>query len=194
MRTNAFLLFCFASLLLSGCATSKTGTMGPVGGEFVDNSQPNASSGASVTVLYGTDRVPEAGTVVRFGGTQGNLTWGSCEVRIPPQHCRGEVERPSWCQLEFSDNPQKDFVLKNVSIMTAADFAARLSKGDPGETFLFVHGFNVTFKDAVFNTAQIAYDLRLDRPPLLYSWASKGKLEQYMADANTVQNTLPRFR
>jgi esterase/lipase superfamily enzyme len=41
---------------------------------------------------------------------------------------------------------------------------------------VFVHGFNTTFEAALFRTAQIAYDLKFDGAPFLYSWPSKGQL------------------
>jgi esterase/lipase superfamily enzyme len=39
---------------------------------------------------------------------------------------------------------------------------------------LFVHGFNVTFDDAMRRTAQVAYDLAFDGPAVAFSWPSQG--------------------
>ena len=41
------------------------------------------------------------------------------------------------------------------------------------EAFVFIHGYNVAFDDAIYRTAQIAYDLSFDGPPILYSWPSR---------------------
>src|SRR5207302_2856729 len=38
------------------------------------------------------------------------------------------------------------------------------------------HGFNVTFVDAVYRTAQISADLHFSGAPILFSWPSQGAL------------------
>jgi esterase/lipase superfamily enzyme len=42
------------------------------------------------------------------------------------------------------------------------------------ETFVFVHGFNNSFEDAVKRTAELWYDLDFPGPPIAYSWPSRG--------------------
>ena len=41
---------------------------------------------------------------------------------------------------------------------------------------VFVHGFNTSFEHALYRTAQIAYNIKFDGAPFLYSWPSKGAL------------------
>ncbi len=48
------------------------------------------------------------------------------------------------------------------------------------EAFVFVHGFNVSFENAVRRTAQIAYDLNFDGTPFLFSWPGGGGLLSYL--------------
>ncbi|MEZ5935993.1 MAG: alpha/beta fold hydrolase [Alphaproteobacteria bacterium] len=40
--------------------------------------------------------------------------------------------------------------------------------------FVFVHGFNVTFEEAAWRTAQMAYGLAFDGAPMFHSWPSRG--------------------
>ena len=50
----------------------------------------------------------------------------------------------------------------------------------PKQVFVFVHGFNVSFENALRRTAQIAYDLNFDGAPFLFSWPSgDGMLELF---------------
>jgi esterase/lipase superfamily enzyme len=42
------------------------------------------------------------------------------------------------------------------------------------EALLFVHGFNVTFDDAVPRAAQISYDPAFGGPTIVFSWPSQG--------------------
>jgi esterase/lipase superfamily enzyme len=50
------------------------------------------------------------------------------------------------------------------------------------QAFVFVHGFNVTFAEAARRTAQIAYDLKFEGAPIMYSWPSAGSLTAYLRD------------
>jgi esterase/lipase superfamily enzyme len=45
-----------------------------------------------------------------------------------------------------------------------------------------VHGFNVSFENALRRTAQIAYDLDFDGAPFLFSWPSRDSLLSYASD------------
>ena len=47
---------------------------------------------------------------------------------------------------------------------------------------VFVHGYDTSFDNALYRTAQIAYDLRFDGAPFLYSWPSGGAVVSYPYD------------
>lgn len=56
------------------------------------------------------------------------------------------------------------------------------------EAFVFVHGFNVSFENAVRRTAQIAYDLNFDGAPFLFSWpGGNGVLSYLYANADSAR-------
>ena len=50
-----------------------------------------------------------------------------------------------------------------------------------GEALVFVHGYNVTFENALFRAAQIAYDTKFSGPVFLFSWAGRELIGGYMA-------------
>jgi len=54
---------------------------------------------------------------------------------------------------------------------------------------LFIHGFNVSFEDAAYRTAQIAYDLRFDGVAMMYSWPSAGSAQDYLHDEATIDQS-----
>jgi esterase/lipase superfamily enzyme len=70
--------------------------------------------------------------------------------------------------------------------------------------FIYVHGYRVGFDDAVFRTAQIAYDLGVPRAedgviepfgtPFLYSWPSAGQLKDYAYDQEKARVAIRRLR
>ena len=58
-----------------------------------------------------------------------------------------------------------------------------------------MHGYNVTFADAVRRTGQMDYDLDFLGPAILFSWPSEGRLDGYFPDEATIEATehLKRF-
>jgi esterase/lipase superfamily enzyme len=74
------------------------------------------------------------------------------------------------------------------------DLALAVERSSRKEAFVFIHGYNVSFEDAVYRTAQIAYDLQFKGAPILYSWPSESRLLGYPVDANNAEWTASRLR
>lgn len=132
-----------------------------------------------VRVYYATDRnyTGLSEQAKKYGTERSEVTYGECLVTIPAlRHRVGGIERPALLQLELSENPQYHVILQNVQVLTKDEDLERIKnrvntyKGK--KAFVFVHGFNVTFEDAVQRTAQMAYDLKFAGAPILYSWPS----------------------
>jgi esterase/lipase superfamily enzyme len=51
-----------------------------------------------------------------------------------------------------------------------------------GHAFVFIHGFNVKFRNAAFRAAQLKTDMNFDGPVFFYSWPSNGKTSDYFSD------------
>lgn len=66
------------------------------------------------------------------------------------------------------------------------------SSGKP-EALVFVHGFNVSFVEAVYRCAQIAWDIAYKGIPILFSWASRGAVLDYGYDRNSALIARSRF-
>jgi len=47
---------------------------------------------------------------------------------------------------------------------------------------VYVHGFNNSFDDSVYQLAQIAYDSGADAAPILFTWPSRGSIFEYGYD------------
>ena len=47
---------------------------------------------------------------------------------------------------------------------------------------VFVHGFNTAFTDALYRTAQIVWDLQHNGLAVLFTWASRGDIIDYLYD------------
>lgn len=182
-------------------ATSETVVVTAGGGR---ESKPRAPKNyATVRVFYATDRRPSGSRepTYFFGGQRAIdeiMSYGFCQVSIPRDHRMGVLEAPSVLKLEFRENPEKHVVLLSVTERSYDGFFTALSKrvvrSKGKEAFVFIHGYDVTFEDAVRRTAQLSYDLAFDGAPILYSWPSQGCVSCYSADEATVEWTTPHLK
>jgi esterase/lipase superfamily enzyme len=158
-----------------------------------------------VPVFFGTNRKledqdertsHEGHKIATFSGKDSEaLRLGHAIVTVPKDkdvRRLGEIPRPDsvlGIQLRKED-PRRDFTLLRIDVLPKDRFLAAVktrldrSKEFERQALVFVHGYNVTFDDAVFRTAQIAYDLGFDGAPFLYSWPSNGGMFDYLYDRN----------
>ncbi len=133
-----------------------------------------------------------------YGNGRGQLELGTCRVSVPKDHRVGELESPNVLHLEFREDPERHVVLLGVHPLTDATFYAELrecvEKSPQKGSFVFVHGYNVGFEAAVRRTAQIAYDLKFQGAPIVYSWPSQEGLLSYAVDENNVTWTVPHLK
>lgn len=133
-----------------------------------------------------------------YGNERGTLEVGVCDVTIPPRHREGAVESPSILRLEVQADAARHVTLRRIEPLGDEAFYSQLqtavSASPRGELLVFVHGYNVTFDDAVRRTAQIAFDLRFAGASVCYSWPSQGGLLKYTVDETNVAWTAPHLK
>ncbi len=165
-----------------------------------DTRDPNLSY---VRIFYSTDRelTTLAGLPPAYGpgrSTDGELHYGECEISIPKTHKQGRLESPSIVRLEFSPNPQKHIVLASIESLEEEAFLKNVSDAvaasETQDAFVFVHGYNVKFEEAARRTGQIAFDLNFVGAPILYSWPSNGRAEEYTFDETNAQWSQDHFK
>ncbi|MEO0752936.1 MAG: alpha/beta fold hydrolase, partial [Pseudomonadota bacterium] len=105
------------------------------------------------------------------------------DVSVPPTHTPGNIEWP-----DGPPDAATDFVMTGSQVyQTAAQMIRAMRKGSSGkETLVYVHGYNVTFSDAVYRFAQIRTDFDLVDDGLVYSWPSAGDVRGYAYDRDSV--------
>ncbi len=114
-----------------------------------------------------------------------SLDYGRCLVTIPPNHQTGIVEAPSITKFELTEDADKHVVLEKITLSRSSEFFGHLNdrlESGSNEALIFIHGYNVSFNDAVKRTAQIAHDVKFQGAPVCYSWPSRGGLEDYTRD------------
>jgi esterase/lipase superfamily enzyme len=53
------------------------------------------------------------------------------------------------------------------------------------QVFLFIHGYNTLFAEGVYRFAQVMHDSDAPGVPVLFTWASRGDLTDYVYDLNS---------
>ena len=156
-----------------------------------------------VDVFYGTDRAKNKNRKKDdslesfYLGKRDQLSYGIVKVSIPKTHKFGEMERPG--RFFFTkENVKKHIMLDGLELMDDAKefferFNIKLNNIEENDIIVFIHGYNVSFGDAVRRTAQLSYDLKFKGLPMTYSWPSQSQTEEYWTDEASVQYTVPHL-
>ncbi len=165
-----------------------------------------------IGVMFGTSRQRDpAGRVkndrvlAAFTGREANvLTLGRAIVTIPIEREVGALPRPEFnflFRLQFrAEDPKRDFTLAAVDVLGQREFLAQVqiqgrnAARFRNQAFVFVHGYNLSFDDAIFRTAQIAHDVGFDGPVISFSWPSRGSWSAYRHDVDTSRSAKDPLR
>jgi esterase/lipase superfamily enzyme len=162
-----------------------------------------------VPIFYGTDRTVEPDPKrLQFGTERGHkLQLGRALVTVPTAHKVPSIERPWVVELPYfkykiyeeTEDPAKHFTMQEIAALTKEQMLIYVkqrlagSKTFKDHAFVFVHGFNTSFDAAIYRTAQIAYDLKFDGAPFVYSWPSGGKVASYTYDRGSAEQAEPQL-
>ena len=86
-------------------------------------------------------------------------------MSIPIHHVSGQLElpRPRYFFWNEPEDPTQHFIIESrKSIDSLNDLVQQLGNDD---VLLFVHGYNNSFEDAIFRSAQLQYDLQFRVSP-----------------------------
>jgi Uncharacterized protein conserved in bacteria len=116
------------------------------------------------------------------------LDYAHVNVSVPPSHAPGVVEWPK----RLPGDPAKHFVTRSRGYVDGPDdFSARLRaavmakpKGER-QVLVFVHGFNTKFDEGVYRLAQVVHDTGFPGVPVLFTWASRGSVLDYVYDRDS---------
>ncbi len=121
------------------------------------------------------DRSPPRPTTLQFE---------KAEVSVPPSHSTGQIEWP-----RSTPNAATDFVTLSAETFASpvrfAQALAQSEKAVTGETFVYVHGYNYTHGEAVYQAAQIVHDYEVPSPMVLFSWPSAAAPVGYLYDRDS---------
>jgi esterase/lipase superfamily enzyme len=161
---------------------------------------------ALVPVLYITDRQPLAapqGKHQYFGGERiaSGVSYGRVLVRMPAEDHTISSPVPSGVRIVYEANAHAGVSVPPPESFSRDQFTEYLRKykqglptGAPTRVLLFVHGFNVTYADAVKSVARLSFGLHVDTVPVALTWPSQGAVLKYWNDEQNVETSIERLR
>ena len=134
------------------------------------------------------------------------LTTGAAIITVPRvARAAGTVPRPrqyTVLNLRYyseAENPEKHFTIASLRLLESTELASRAnslldrSRRFKDQVLVFVHGYNTSFDDVLYRTAQIAHDLEFDGLAAMYSWPSRGTYVDYSYDLNSAARAQAYF-
>jgi esterase/lipase superfamily enzyme len=131
----------------------------------------NYSDDSEIKVMIATNRMRKSAD---FGCGDENfgvdfdkiITYGSCSIKVSKLHEIGNISS--------SKDNNENFKITNSKNLSEQEFFNEL-KNNSVTPLVFVHGFNVRYKEAILRASQIAYDLKYQGPVILFTWPSGAK-------------------
>ena len=138
----------------------------------------------------------------RFGSRPSDLSYGTCQISVPPAENRhpGELNRPlSVWIFEAPENPEKHFMLRQVEEHRDKEafyqsLTSQWGMSEDRAALVFIHGYNVSFEDAVFRTAQLAVDMKFPGAPIAFCWPSYADPVKYTFDEQNAEVSIPALQ
>lgn len=169
-------------LALSGCANPRAYAL-------LDPSAaaaPIADAAGEETIFIATTRARAAKPGYFFDGRRSDTeSFARALVTVPPVHEPGRLERPRRGAVD----PERHFAAREVTVYESGrDFARAVStelEASDGRALVFVHGYNTRFAEAVYRFSQIVHDADYEGSAVLFTWASGGRLVDYVYDQNS---------
>jgi len=148
-----------------------------------------AAGATSHDIMVVTTRERDSRPDTYFSGERSTqVNYAHATISVPPSHEPSQVEWPK----SLPGNPETEFVARDAGYIDNQDAFAReinrkLAKLPKGErkVFLFIHGYNTLFPEALYRFVQVVHDGDIDGVPVLFTWASRGKLQDYVYDLNS---------
>lgn len=187
MKFKACVLLLVTSLAIAGCGRAERGMIG-LAAEPQNSDVANNLKEHQIFVI--TSRAPDADPTILFSRVRSpEMGLAKLSVSVPPNHRPGEIELPR----SGLPDPERHFTVTEPNVFASegnftSALQAELNKRTAKDrnVLIFVHGFNTTLSEAVLRLGQFVEDSNYTGVPVLFSWASSGRLFDYVYDMNSV--------
>ena len=192
-RINVYKYFIYIGAL---CISLLAGVTGCAVVPAEEAAQPTE---ALVDIMYATDRnvTGDSNVLTFYGEERGELNYGMAQVAIRIDKSKSPFADYSIWNMRLKGSTSKSAELVRLDPLIKEDFLKTVSKQISSTSDLsalvYTHGYARKFERAARTTAKLAYELRYQGLPVLYSWPSKGSTGAYVGDRTTIEWTAPNF-
>lgn len=176
--------FILGSFALAGCSAPPDAIVG------VRQTTAATTPKATHRLFIITTRALDPDPAVLFSDERSDrLGFAAVTVTIPTTHVPGRIERAH----RLPPDPARHLtVIDPVLLQTEGAFVTALNAEldkrprEDRSVLVFVHGYNTSLADAILRLGQFVEDSGFRGVPVLFSWASGGRLLNYVYDLNSV--------
>jgi len=161
--------------LIAACGTRGTIAVAP---------DATASGATTMPIIVASSRAPASAPQYFTAERSDRTSFATFDVSVPPDRKPGTIRYP-----KGRPDPARDFLVTGAAALPDGEAFRRLidsrSAGlAPGRRkgFVFVHGYNTNFAEALIKDAQLRYDLETPGLGVLYTWPSRAHLTAYLTD------------
>ncbi|QQA42766.1 alpha/beta hydrolase [Pelagovum pacificum] len=142
--------------------------------------------GTQVPVFVASGRDREGNGYFEYGRAAG-ISLSRYTVSVPPVRPLGMVTLAS----EGYINPRLQYVVSDIAQFDGdaafeTELASALGQSSSKTAVIFVPGFNISFREALYRQAQMMVDLQIPGVPVLFSWPSANNVLGYGFDRESI--------
>jgi esterase/lipase superfamily enzyme len=163
-------------MALSGCVSRPTTTV----------LQPvtlRQGAGEQVSILAVTNRTSDSKDHSFGNRWATDVHYDRFVFSVPTDREGAAITYPS-----AKPDPKRQFIVtkrEKLSLDALVEDATRADRFD-GTASIFVHGYNYSYQEALFRTAQMSADATSMSPPVMFSWPSAASVTGYVTDKDAV--------
>ncbi|UHS59673.1 alpha/beta hydrolase [Agrobacterium vaccinii] len=163
-------------MALSGCVSRPTTTV----------LQPvtlRQGAGEQVSILAVTNRTSDSKDQSFGNRWATDVHYDRFVFSVPTDREGAAITYPS-----AKPDPKRQFIVtkrEKLSLDALVEDATRADRFD-GTASIFVHGYNYSYQEALFRTAQMSADATSMSPPVMFSWPSAASVTGYVTDKDAV--------
>lgn len=136
-----------------------------------------------VRIIAATNRQIDAERIGYTSSWAAATSFEIFDLSVPSERHGIRISYPS-----RGPDPKRQYVVQSRKAATTAEIVNELVRSPKfdGSSGIFVHGYNFTYQEALFRTAQVAADAKIKNAPILFSWPSAASMTGYVADRDSV--------
>ncbi|WP_234900444.1 alpha/beta hydrolase [Rhizobium skierniewicense] len=136
-----------------------------------------------VSILAVTNRDPVAKDASYGSRWAGATSYDQFSISVPSKR-----DGPNIRYVSKTPDPKRQYIVTGRQALTKASLVQKTISAPQfdGTAAVFVHGYNYSYQEALFRTAQMVADAGAVGTPIMFSWPSAASVAGYVADRDAV--------